>query len=73
MLRVRRTTRDTIMDKDRIRGGAKEFKGKIKEAAGKISGDKKLEGEGKLDQAAGKAQGAFGNLKDAARDALKDR
>jgi uncharacterized protein YjbJ (UPF0337 family) len=67
------TARDKIMDKDRIHGGAKELKGKLKEAAGKLSGDKKLETEGKVDQAAGKAQGALGDLKDAARDALKDR
>jgi uncharacterized protein YjbJ (UPF0337 family) len=61
------------MDKDRIRGGAKELKGKLKEAAGKITGDKETEAEGRADQAAGKVQGALGNLTDAARDALKDR
>ena len=53
-----------IMDKDRIEGSAKEIKGKIKELAGKVLGDVKLESEGKADQAAGKVQNAAGGLKD---------
>ena len=42
------------MDKDRIEGSAKQIKGSIKEAAGKVTGDSKLEAEGKADKAAGK-------------------
>jgi uncharacterized protein YjbJ (UPF0337 family) len=42
------------MDKDRIEGIGKQVKGSIKEAAGKITGDAKLEGEGKADKAVGK-------------------
>jgi len=52
------------MDKDRVVGSAKEIKGKIKEVAGKVLGDVKLESEGKADQAAGKVQNAVGGLKD---------
>ena len=55
------------MDKDRIEGSAEQAKGKIKEVAGKVLGDSKLEGEGKADQAAGKIQNAVGGLKDAVR------
>ena len=33
------------MDKDRIKGSAQQAKGKIKEVAGKATGDKKLEGD----------------------------
>jgi uncharacterized protein YjbJ (UPF0337 family) len=33
------------MDKDRIAGSAQEIKGKIKEVAGKVLGDAKLESE----------------------------
>jgi uncharacterized protein YjbJ (UPF0337 family) len=66
-------SRDVIMDKDRIAGAGKQLKGNIKEAAGKVSGDKKLEAEGKVDKATGKIQNAVGGMKDAARDALKDR
>ena len=40
------------------------IKGKIKEVAGKVLGDAKLESEGKADQAAGKVQNAVGGVKD---------
>jgi|HubBroStandDraft_2_1064218.scaffolds.fasta_scaffold980759_1 uncharacterized protein YjbJ (UPF0337 family) len=60
-------TEDTAMDKDRIIGSAEQAKGAVKEAAGKALGDKKLETEGKTDQAAGKVQNAIGGLKDAVR------
>jgi uncharacterized protein YjbJ (UPF0337 family) len=43
------------------------FKDAVKESAGKIFGDKKLETEGKADKAAGKMQKAVGGLKDAVR------
>jgi uncharacterized protein YjbJ (UPF0337 family) len=68
--RLLRLTEDFPMDKDRIAGAAKEAKGSIKEAAGKVMGDSKLQAEGKADKAAGKVQNAVGGLKDAARDAL---
>ena len=53
------------MDKDRIKGSAEQAKGAVKEVAGKILGDKKLETEGKTDKAAGQVQNAIGGLKDA--------
>lgn len=56
-----------MMDKDRIEGSAEQAKGKIKEVAGKVTGDSKLESEGKADKAAGKVQNAVGGLKDAVR------
>ena len=52
------------MDKDRIKGSAEQAKGKVKEVAGKATGDSKLEGEGKADQVAGKVQNTVGGLKD---------
>jgi uncharacterized protein YjbJ (UPF0337 family) len=58
---------DTAMDKDRVKGSAEQAKGAVKEAAGKVFGDKKLETEGKTDKAAGKVQNAIGGLKDAVR------
>jgi len=36
-----------MMDKDRIKGAGERTKGKVKEQAGKLTGDKKLETEGK--------------------------
>jgi uncharacterized protein YjbJ (UPF0337 family) len=55
------------MDKDRIKGSADQAKGAVKEGAGKMFGDKKLENEGKADKAAGKVESAVGGLKDAVR------
>jgi uncharacterized protein YjbJ (UPF0337 family) len=55
------------MDKDRIKGSAQQAKGAVKEVAGKISGDAKLESEGKADKVAGKVQTAIGGLKDTLR------
>ena len=55
------------MDKDRIEGSANQAKGAIKEAAGKLTGDAKLEAEGKSDKLAGKVQNAVGGLKDTLR------
>jgi uncharacterized protein YjbJ (UPF0337 family) len=55
------------MDKDRVEGSANQAKGSIKEMAGKVTGDAKLESEGKADKAAGKVQNAVGGLKDTLR------
>ncbi len=55
------------MDKDRVEGSAKQAGGAVKEVAGKITGDSKLQAEGKAEKLAGKAQNAVGGLKDAAR------
>ena len=60
------------MDKDRVEGVGHQAKGAMKEAAGKLTGDKKTEAEGKAERAAGKVQNAMGGAKDAARDALKE-
>jgi uncharacterized protein YjbJ (UPF0337 family) len=57
-----------MVDKDRIKGSAEQAKGKVKEWAGKATGDAKTEGEGKADQVKGKVQNTVGGLKDAVRD-----
>jgi len=62
------------MDREHVKGTAEKAKGAIKEGAGKLSGDKDMENEGKLDKAKGSAHNAAGDVKDAARsaaDALK--
>jgi uncharacterized protein YjbJ (UPF0337 family) len=60
------------MDKDRIQGSAEQAKGKVKEIAGKMTGDIKLESEGKAQKAAGKIQNTIGGMKDAVKEALDD-
>jgi uncharacterized protein YjbJ (UPF0337 family) len=59
------------MHKDEMKGAAKDAKGSLKEAAGKATGDERLEAEGGADRVEGKVQEGVGALKDAARDALK--
>jgi uncharacterized protein YjbJ (UPF0337 family) len=56
-----------MVDKDRIQGAVEQAKGKVKEVVGKVTGDSKLEGEGKADQLKGKVQNAIGGLKDTLR------
>jgi uncharacterized protein YjbJ (UPF0337 family) len=62
---------EKVMDKDRVEGSAKQVKGAVKEAVGKVVGDAKLESEGKADKAEGKVQNAIGDLKDVVRDAVR--
>jgi uncharacterized protein YjbJ (UPF0337 family) len=59
------------MNKDRIQGSIEQAKGKVKEVAGKATGDAKLEPEGKTQQVAGKVQNAVGGFKDAVKEAVK--
>ncbi|HWV02541.1 MAG TPA: CsbD family protein, partial [Devosia sp.] len=56
------------MHKDQVEGAGKQMKGAVKDAAGKMSGDVKLQAEGKMDKAAGQVQSAVGKAKDDARN-----
>jgi uncharacterized protein YjbJ (UPF0337 family) len=57
------------MDREHVKGVADKAKGAIKEGAGKLSGDDKLQAEGKIDKAKGEAHKAVGDVKDAVRRA----
>ena len=57
-----------MVDRDRIKGSAEQAKGKVKEVAGKLTGDSKLTSEGQADQLKGKVRNAVGGVKDALRD-----
>jgi uncharacterized protein YjbJ (UPF0337 family) len=55
-------------------GTADKVKGAVKEAAGKVTGDKRTEAEGKTDQAKGSVKNAADKASDSAkgvRDSLK--
>ena len=56
------------MDKDRVEGAAHQVKGSVKEAVGKMTGDKKTEVSGAAEKAAGKVQNTVGGAKDAVKD-----
>jgi uncharacterized protein YjbJ (UPF0337 family) len=53
-------------------GKSDEVKGRVKEAAGVLTGDKKLERQGKVDQAAGKLKQAVETVKKKAEKAVDD-
>jgi len=50
---------------------ADDAKGRVKEAAGSLTGDKDLKREGKVDQAGGKAKEGVEKVTDKVKDALK--
>ena len=54
-------------------GTVDKAKGRVKEAAGALTDDQKLKGEGKADQLAGKVKDAFENVVDKAKDMVKGR
>jgi uncharacterized protein YjbJ (UPF0337 family) len=65
--------KERVMDREHIKGTADKVKGAMKDTAGKITGDKKLQAEGKYDKAKGSAHNLAGDVKDAARDASKTK
>jgi uncharacterized protein YjbJ (UPF0337 family) len=52
------------MNEDQVTGRVEEVKGKVKKAAGKAVGNKALERKGKLQNAHGKRQANFGDLRE---------
>ncbi|BAN46462.1 CsbD family protein [Metapseudomonas resinovorans] len=52
------------MNEDQVKGRGKQVKGQVKEAAGKLIGNKTLENKGKVQDTAGKIQKHYGDLKD---------
>lgn len=59
------------MDNDRIAGLGKKVSGSIKEAIGKITGDRTMQPEGTTEKAGGRVKNAVGEAKDAVRDVAK--
>lgn len=56
------------MDEDRVKGSATGIGGQVKDAAGGLLGDNKMQAEGKADQASGQLQNAYGSAKDTVRE-----
>lgn len=59
------------MDKDRKDGLKHEVKGAVKEAEGKVTGDKLRQAQGNIEKNVGKIQNAAGKAADKARDKVK--
>ena len=52
------------MNKDQVKGRMTEAKGKVKEVAGRMVGNRRLEAKGKAQKAVGKLQAGYGDAKD---------
>ncbi len=55
---------EIAMNKDQVKGRYEESKGKVKEIAGSLVGNKDLELEGKVQNTGGKIQAGYGDLKE---------
>ena len=59
------------MNKDQVKGSAKEIAGKVQNGAGKLVGSHDQQAKGLEKQISGKAQKTLGDVKEASKDALK--
>jgi uncharacterized protein YjbJ (UPF0337 family) len=59
------------MSTNRIDGAAKKAAGSVKQAAGKLVGNERLQVEGAAEKAAGSVQNATGKLQDKVGNAIK--
>ena len=58
------------MNKDQVKGTARDIAGKIQEETGRAIGSKEQEAKGLGKQVSGKAQKKYGDAKEAAKDAV---
>jgi len=59
-----------MVDKNQVKGLARQAKGSVKQAVGKATGNRRVEAEGALEKSAGKVQKAFGDLKSKVRKSV---
>jgi uncharacterized protein YjbJ (UPF0337 family) len=62
------STNSMGVDRDRVAGSAQQAKGSVKEGLGSMTGDTKLQAEGRMDKVEGKVQNTVGGIKDTLRD-----
>ena len=60
------------MNKDQVKGAAKDIGGKFQEEAGKLVGSEEQQAKGLANQVEGKVQQKVGDLKEALKDIAKD-
>jgi len=65
------TYKEFIMNKDQVKGKAKEIGGKIQEEAGELVGSSEQQAKGLNKQAEGKLQKGLGDAKEAVKDISK--
>jgi len=59
---------ETIMNKDQFKGRTKQAKGRIREISGKLFRDKLLEKKGQAQKIGGRIQAGYGDFKDDIQD-----
>lgn len=57
------------MNKNQVKGAAKDIAGKVQEEVGKLSGSKEQQAKGLNKQISGKAEKAYGDVKEAIKHA----
>jgi uncharacterized protein YjbJ (UPF0337 family) len=62
------TSKELNMDENRIEGAAHNVGGKLQDAAGGLTGDATTQMRGKINQAGGQAQKAYGHAVDEVKD-----
>jgi uncharacterized protein YjbJ (UPF0337 family) len=60
------------MHKDQIKGAAKDAAGSVKQGVGRATGNDRLAAKGAAERVEGKVQKGVGDVKNAARNALKN-
>ncbi|MBN9257592.1 MULTISPECIES: CsbD family protein [unclassified Mesorhizobium] len=59
-----------MVNKDQVAGVAKQIKGSVKQAAGKATGNRRVQAEGMAEKVSGKVQKTYGDVKDKVRKAF---
>ncbi len=59
------------MNKDQVKGAAKDVAGKLQQKAGKLVGNERQQAKGLAKQVSGKLQKGVGDLREALKDATK--
>lgn len=55
------------MNKDQLQGRVAQIKGDLKRIAGRATGNRRLQGDGVIDYARGKAQAGYGDVQERLR------
>jgi uncharacterized protein YjbJ (UPF0337 family) len=61
--------KENTMDEHRVTGAARNAGGRVEEGFGRVTGDKRTEAQGVIDQVQGTAENLYGQAKDAASSA----
>ena len=55
------------MNSDQVKGRISQVKGDLKKVAGRVTGNRRLQGDGVIEHARGKAQAGYGDVRERLR------